>query len=436
MLTQNNFKLTIQFLFIICAIIFLTSCDNDDEPVEPNPIIFHPPPPPKTGFLPWPPESCDIREGRLPLYRSRDGNFEFGVYGRAPDPFLDRPPEGGIFGRITFKKPSRTTREINDSSSEPKYIGVMGGIYFKGYPFEGITTIGGIAISGLPHNISLRGAKIRFADSDEISFEIKSIEEIIPSLMGTGDFSQVIVIVPTNPNILTFSSESETSLDFIFWFELPLEENEIPLFNVNVIPLLINEEQEYRVVSPQRVELVKVNLDETSNLPSNLEVFTPLSDSCVRCKLSAELTYFNANYNDNDDKILFEWKSGVETDNAGFNIWCAKKDSIEKPFKINDVVIASNAISFGNNYYSKRYLRKNSGLDSGTQYCAIETIDNNGLCNIHCDLITEATINGNKYPSSNNELAVSEVRSSCEAYKVLSEKIYGTGMCLDRLLRD
>lgn len=423
------------FFFISCIVVLFTSCDNRNEPVEPEPPIFDPPYDPPV-LVDWPPpESCGQPPEVFIPYFSNE-NFETGYYGRAPDERFDENGFGGIGIRYHFGGGRRTTRETNDPIPEYRYIGVMGGTYFKGVPFEDITTLGGIAISGLPHNTSLYEAKIRFTNGDEIDTEIKSIEEVIPSLTGTDDFSHVAVVVPTDPNTFTFSSESETFLDFIFWFKVPLEENQVSLLDVNIIPILVNEEQEYKVVNPQRIKLTPIDSSEISNLPENFEMFTLSSNTCIRAELLAELTYFNVNYNNNNNKVLFEWKSSAEKDNAGFNIWCAKKDSIEKPFKINDMVIASNAISLGDTYYSEKYLRENSRLNSGTQYCAIETIDNNGLCNIHCDLITEVTINGNKYPSSNNELAVSEVRSSCETYKVLSEKIYGTGMCLDRLLRD
>lgn len=439
-------RLMTRILFTVCIAIFFVSCRYDGELVEPSPIIFIPSfdaldefahiktAETETGFL-WPPRSCDILEGRLPIYRSEDGSFELGGYGRFPDSSFDQGPELGGYIRITFKKPLRTIDKADDSTSEYKYIGVIGGTYFKGYPFEGITDIGGIVISGLPYGVSLYEAKIRFAGGNEINVEIKSVEEIIPSLTGASDFSQVAVIVPTDSNVLASFSGLETSLDFIFWFKVLLEDNRMSLFDVDVVPLLIDEEQEYRVTSSQRIKLARVSSDEADSLSENPEIFTFVSDDCLRIELSTELVYFNANYNDDNKKISFEWESGIETDNAGFNIWCAKKD-LEKPFKINDAVIESNAISFGNAYYSEEYLLENFELDLATEYCVIETINNNGLCDVHCDFITEVVINsGNKhFLGSNSSEVSSEVKFSCDAHETFLEEVYGAGICLERLL--
>ncbi len=143
-------------------------------------------------------------------------------------------------------------------------------------------------------------------------------------------------------------------------------------------------------------------------------------------ELSVKLTYFNANYNDNE--VSFEWKSGVEIDSVGFNLWCANRDSLNKPFKVNQVIIpSSEATSFDETYYNKKYSRKNSGLNNlESQYCVIEEVNNNGSCHIHCNFLTMMSINGNKYLQNNDDSGLSKVKSFCNAQKA--------GICLDKLL--
>jgi hypothetical protein len=145
-------------------------------------------------------------------------------------------------------------------------------------------------------------------------------------------------------------------------------------------------------------------------------------------ELSVKLSHFKVNYDDN--QVSFEWNGGVENDNAGFNLWCAKKNSLNKPFKINPTIIPSQATSFKGTYYHKKYSPENFGLNLEPQYCVIEEVNNRGLCNIHCNFLTMMSLNDNRYLQSYDDLGLSKAKFSCHAYKVQTAEI-----CLDKLLQ-
>lgn len=147
---------------------------------------------------------------------------------------------------------------------------------------------------------------------------------------------------------------------------------------------------------------------------------TPCDSSS--CKLSVELRNFAAELETN--QIHFNWETATEVDNLGVNIWCTQIEGndFKDPLKLNPELIPTQGNSTNGTTYSKTYSVEATGLKAGVHYCALEDVDSDGQCVLHCDHI--------------DTIAIGEGHSASADAKAttLCNKYQREGRCLEQLL--
>lgn len=137
------------------------------------------------------------------------------------------------------------------------------------------------------------------------------------------------------------------------------------------------------------------------------------------CKLSVELRDFRVGLEAN--QIHFQWETATEEDSLGINIWCAQMEDnhFKELIKLNPKLIPTQGHSRHGARYSKTYSVETVGLKAGMHYCALEEVDSEGQCALHCDHI-DAMVLGQSHSAPDYDKAT----ALCDQYKQ-------EGMCLE-----
>ena len=170
---------------------------------------------------------------------------------------------------------------------------------------------------------------------------------------------------------------------------------------------------------PHYPPLRSISLDE--DCQPDLSVCDIPCDSSS-CKLSIELQDFVAELETN--QIHFNWKTATEVDNLGVNIWCAQIEGndFKDPLKLNPELIPTQGNSHSGATYSKTYSVEATGLKAGVHYCALEDVDSDGQCALHCDHIDAVAIGDGRSASAD-----AQATTLCNKYQ-------REGRCLEQLL--
>jgi hypothetical protein len=163
------------------------------------------------------------------------------------------------------------------------------------------------------------------------------------------------------------------------------------------------------------------------DIPSSCE-FTSRCDepssrcALIECKLPVKLQDFAAELETN--QIHFNWKTATEVDNLGVNIWCAQIEGndFKDPIKLNPKLIPTQGNSTNGTTYSKTYSVETTGLKAGVHYCALEDVDSDGQCALHCDHIDTVAIGDGRSASADAQATI------------LCNKHKREGKCLEQLL--
>lgn len=137
--------------------------------------------------------------------------------------------------------------------------------------------------------------------------------------------------------------------------------------------------------------------------------------------------------------VLIEWRTLSEIDNVGMNLWCAQMqdNQFQEITQLNSEIIPSKTIlpNYGASYFSINYPYVNTNLKSGVQHCALEDIDANGQCTLHCDQIDTTVVGKDQsvIDINLNKLNVKAI-ALCHQYKDNLAETEQEGICLDQLL--